>query len=126
MRRVLVDRCMRPVGKERVRYWSAVEQVWKYLDWASMRQDVFLQDLVKPVHTFKELGEKNNCSLEKYLDLLLRTFDIAEEARMLPVVLHQSNLRPMYEKWPHGEQTKWWTCAERFNIMDQSEEISHY
>jgi hypothetical protein len=88
MRRVLVDRCVRPTGKERVCYWSAVEQVWEYLDWAYMRQDVFLQDLVKPVHTFKELGEKNYCSLEKYLDLLLRTFDIAEEARMLPIVLH--------------------------------------
>jgi hypothetical protein len=33
-------------------------QVWEYLDQAYMRQDTFLRDLMKPVHAFKELGEK--------------------------------------------------------------------
>jgi hypothetical protein len=49
------------------------------------------------------ISEKNYGALEEYLDLLIRTFDIAEEARMLSMVLHMNNLRPMYKKWPHGE-----------------------
>jgi hypothetical protein len=32
----------------------------------------------------------------------------------------------MYEKWPHGEQAKWWTHAERFDIMDQPDEFCWY
>jgi hypothetical protein len=84
-----------------------VAQVWEYLDRAYQRQDVFLHDLMKPVFAHKEIGEKNYRALEEYLDLLIRTFDIAEEAGMLPVVLHMNNLRPMYEKWPHCEQAKW-------------------
>jgi hypothetical protein len=81
---------------------------------------------MKPVHAFKGLGEKNYQRLEEYLDLLLRTFDIAEEVEMLPIVLHQNNLRPMYKKWPNGEQPKWWTHAERLDIMDQTEEFCWY
>jgi hypothetical protein len=42
---------------------------------------------------------------------------------MLPIVLHMNNLRPMYEKWPHGEQAKWWTPTERFDIMQQPVEF---
>jgi hypothetical protein len=98
LRRVLVERCLRPANKERVCYRSTVGQVWEYLDQAYIPQDTFLHDLMKPVNTFKELGEKNYQGLEKYLDLLLRKFDIAEDSGMLPIVLHQNNLRPMYEK----------------------------
>jgi hypothetical protein len=103
------------LDKERVRYRSTVAQGLEYLDRAYQRQDVFLHDLMKPVLAHKEIGEKNYRALEEYLDLLIRTFDMAEEAGMLPVVLHMNNLRPMYEKWPHGEQAKWWTHAERFD-----------
>jgi hypothetical protein len=45
---------------------------------------------------------------------------------MLPVVLHMNNLRPMYEKCPHGEQAKWWTHAERFDVMQQPSEFRRY
>jgi hypothetical protein len=69
-----------------------------------MRKDVFLHDLMKPVLAHKEISEKKDRALEEYMDLLIRTFDIAEEAGMLPVVLHMNNLRPMYEKWLQGEQ----------------------
>jgi hypothetical protein len=72
-----------------------VAQVWEYLDRANQRQDVFLHDLMKPVLAHKESGEKNYRALE---ELLIRTFDITEEAGMLPVVLHMNNLWPMYEK----------------------------
>jgi hypothetical protein len=48
----------------------------------------------------------------------LLTFDIAKDVGMLPIVLHQNNLQPMYEKWLHGEQAKWWTHAKRFDILD--------
>jgi hypothetical protein len=93
---------------------------------AYQRQDVFLHNLMKPVLAHKEIGEKNYRALEEYLDLLIRTLDIAEEARMLPVVLHRNNLRSMYEKWPHGEQAKWWTHAERSDIMQQPLEFRLY
>jgi hypothetical protein len=106
LRRVLVYRCLRPADRERVRYRSTVAQVWEYLDRAYQRQYVFLHDLMKPVLAHKEIDKKNYQALEEYLDLLIRTFDIAEEAGMLPVVLHMNNLRPIYEKWPHGEQAK--------------------
>jgi hypothetical protein len=39
--------------------------------------------------------------------LLIRTFDITEEASMLLIMLHQNNLRPIYEKWLQGEQVRW-------------------
>jgi hypothetical protein len=126
LRRVLVERCLHPADKEQVWYRSTVAQVWEYLDRAYQRQDVFLHYLMKPVLAQKEIGEKNYRALEEYLDLLIRTFDIAEEARMLPIVLHMNNLGPMYENWPHGEQAKWWTHAERFDIMHQPLELRRY
>jgi hypothetical protein len=46
LRRVLVECCLRPADKERVRYRSTVAQVWEYLDRAYQRQDVFLHDLL--------------------------------------------------------------------------------
>jgi hypothetical protein len=84
-----------PADKERVRYRSTAGRVWEYLDRAYMRQDVFLHDLMKLVLTHKEIGRKSYRSLEEYLDLLIQTFDIAEEAGMLPIALHMNNLRPM-------------------------------
>jgi hypothetical protein len=59
LRRVLVERCLHPADKERVRYRSTVAQVWEYLDRAYQRQDVFLHDLMKPVLAHKEISEKN-------------------------------------------------------------------
>jgi hypothetical protein len=53
----------------------------------------------------------------EYLDLLLRTFDIAKDAGMLPVILHQNNLRLMYEKWQHSliasapDHNTWRLCS---------------
>jgi hypothetical protein len=126
LRWVLVDRCLRPVDRESVRYRSTVAQVWEYLDRAYQQQDVFLHDLMKPVLAHREISEKNYRALEEYLDLLIRTFDIAEEAGMLSMVLHVNNLRPMYEKWLHGEQARWWTHAERFDIMQQPLEFRRY
>ncbi len=39
----------------------------------------------------KEIGEKNYRALQVYLDLLIQTFDITEDAGMLPTVLHRNN-----------------------------------
>jgi hypothetical protein len=122
LRRVLVDCFLSPADRERIRYRSTVAQVWEYLDRAYQRQDVFLHDLMKPVLAQKEISKKNY----QALDLLIRSFDFAEEARMLSVALNMNNLRPMYEKWPHGEQARWWTHAERFNIMRQLLEFCRY
>ncbi len=54
------------------------------------------------------------------MDLLIRTIDIAEETGMLPIRV------PMYEKWPDGEQAKWWMHAEQFDIMQQPLEFRRY
>jgi hypothetical protein len=32
----------------------------------------------------------------------------------------------MYEKWLHGEQAKWWTHAERFDVVQQPLEFRRY
>jgi hypothetical protein len=61
-----------------------VSYVWEYLDWAYMRQDTFLHDLMKLVHAVKGIREKNYRGLEVYLGLLLRIFDIAEETGCCP------------------------------------------
>jgi hypothetical protein len=61
--------------------------------------------------------------------LLILIFDIAKDAGMLPIVLHQNNLQPMYpmyEKWLHGEQAMWLTHAEWFNILEQPAELRRY
>jgi hypothetical protein len=42
------------------------------------------------------------------MELIIRTFDIAEDASMLGTLMHQVNLVPMFEKWPHSEWTRWW------------------
>ncbi len=64
-----------------------------------MRPVTILHDLMKPIHANGEMTEKNLQFLEEYLDLLIRTFEMAEAATMLLVVLHINNLRPMYKKW---------------------------
>ncbi len=76
--------------------------------------------LIKLVHAARDISKKN------YRDLLILTFDIAKDAGMLPIVLHQNNLQPMYEKWLHGEKAMWWTYAEWFNILEQPAELRKY
>jgi hypothetical protein len=39
---------------------------------------------MKPVHAVKDISDKNYRALEEYLDLLIRAFDIAEDAGLLP------------------------------------------
>ncbi len=49
-------------------------------------------------HAVKEIG-KNYRILEEFLDdLMIRTFHIAEDTWIPPIVLHQNHLRPMFEK----------------------------
>ncbi len=43
---------------------------------------------MNPVHTVREISDKNYWAQKVYLDLLILTFDIAEDAGMLPTVLH--------------------------------------
>jgi hypothetical protein len=65
-------------------------------------------------------------ALEEYLDLWIWTFDFTRDARILPIVLQKNNLRPMYEKLPHGEQARWWAHAERHDILDQAVLFQRY
>ncbi len=56
---------------------------------------------------------------------MIRTVDIAiVDTGMPPIALHLKNLPP--EKWPHGEQARWWTHAERFYILEQPAEFRRY
>ncbi len=79
----------------------------------------FLHELMKPVHSTKEVEDWDFRALEEYLDLLIHIFDNAEDARLLHIFMHLNNLRPMYEKWPHDEQTRWWVHAEGFSLLNQ-------
>jgi hypothetical protein len=54
----------------------------------------------------KHISDKNYRALEEYQYLLIQTFNIAEDAGMLPIMINQKNLQPMYEKWPLGEQAR--------------------
>jgi hypothetical protein len=72
------------------------------------------------------LREKNYQALEEFLDLIIKTFDITEDAGMLPFVFHQNNQRLMYEKWPHGEEAKGRTHADKFNILEQQAKFRKY
>src|SRR5450830_855646 len=119
LKRILVERCLRPADKERVRYKPSLKEVWEYLDRTYIRHDTFLHDLMKPVLSAKEIGDRNFRGLEEYMDLLIRTFDIAEDAGMLDIVLHINNMRPMFEKWPHSEQTRWWVRAAELTLQQQ-------
>src|SRR5450830_266923 len=119
LKRVLVERSLLPVDKERVRYKPSLAEVWEYLDRTYIRHDTFLHDLTKPVLSTREIGDRNFIGLEEYMDLLIRTFDIAEDAGMLDIVLHINNMRPMFEKWPHSEQTRWWVKAASLTLQQQ-------
>src|SRR5450830_1813375 len=119
LKRVLVERSLLPVDKDRVRYKPSLKEVWEYLDRTYIRHDTFLHDLMKPVLSTKEIGDRNFRGLEEYMDLLIRTFDIAEDAGMLDIVLHINNMRPMFEKWPHSEQTRWWVRAAELTLQQQ-------
>src|SRR5450830_1702910 len=119
LKRVLVERSLLPVDKDRVRYKPSLKEVWEYLDRTYIRHDTFLHDLMKPVLSAKEIGDRNYRGLEEYMDLLIRTFDIAEDAGMLDIVLHINIMRPMFEKWPHPEQTRWWVRAASLTLQQQ-------
>src|SRR5450830_1262795 len=119
LKRVLVERSLRPVDKERVRYKPSLKEVWEYLDRTYIRHDTFLHDLMEPVLSTREIGDRDYRGLEEYMDLLIRTFDIAEDAGMLDIVLHINNMRPMFEKWPHSEQTRWWVRAAELTLQQQ-------
>src|SRR5450830_956854 len=119
LKRVLVERSLRPVDKERVRFKPSLREAWEYLNRTYIRHDTFLHDLMKPVLSTKEIGDRNFRGLEEYMDLLIRTFDIAEDAGMLDIVLHINNMRPMFEKWPHSEQTRWWVRTAEMTIQQQ-------
>src|SRR5450830_620561 len=119
LKRVLVERSLLPGDKDRVRYKPSLKEVWEYLDRTYIRHDTFLHDLMKPVLSAKEIGDRNFRGLEEYMDLLIRTFDIAKDAGMLDIVLHINNMRPMFEKWPHSEQTRWWVRAAELTLQQQ-------
>src|SRR5450830_681585 len=119
LKRVLVERSLLPGDKDRVRYKPSLKEVWEYLDRTYIRHDTFLHDLMKPVLSAKEIGDRNFRGLEEYMDLLIRTFDIAEDPGMLDIVLHINNMRPMFEKWPHAEQTRWWVKAAEMTLQEQ-------
>src|SRR5450830_1555864 len=58
LKRVLVERSLLPVDKDRVRYKPSLKEVWDYLDRTYIRHDSFLHDLMKPVLSTKEIGSR--------------------------------------------------------------------
>ncbi len=53
LRRVLVERSLRPVDKERVKFKSTIKAVWELLDRIYARTDTFLMDLMAPLKATK-------------------------------------------------------------------------
>ena len=76
------------------------------MDISFVRPNQYFNDLMKPILNHRVLSERNYRGLEKYLELLLYTFEQAREAGMLDIVLHVNTLQQMYEKWPHDERVK--------------------
>ncbi len=60
-----MHRCLRSADKEQVRFRSIVDQVWEYLDQASLRQDAFLHDLMTAEHAVNYISAKNYRLLEE-------------------------------------------------------------
>ncbi len=48
-----------------------------------------MHDLMKAVHEARDISEKNCWAKEELLDLLIRTFNIANDVRMVPIVLYK-------------------------------------
>jgi hypothetical protein len=119
LKRIMLERCLPEEVKERVLYKRTIEDIWKYLDTAYNRPDVFLHDLMEPVRSAEMVAAEDWTSLEQHMDLLRRTFEHADDARMTAVVLHHNNLEVMYGKWPAREQTKWWKRAATVDPLDQ-------
>ena len=119
LKRIMLERCLPAEVKERVLFKRTIEEIWKYLDTAYNRPDVFLHDLMEPIRSARTMAAEDWRSLEHHMDLLRRTFEHADDAGMTAVVLHHNNLEVMYGKWPSAEQTKWWKKAATVDPLDQ-------
>ena len=42
---------------------------------------------------------------------------------MLDIPLHVNNMQPMFEKWPHAEQTRWLVKAAGMSLQSQPVEF---
>jgi hypothetical protein len=78
---------------------------------------------MKPVQSTNEVEDRDFQALEEYLGLLIRIFDIAKDAGLLPIILHLNNKCPGYKKRPHAEQIQWWVYAEGFDLLEQPPEF---
>ena len=57
LKRIMVERCLPEDVTERVQYKRTLEDIWKYLDMAYNRPDVFLHDLMAPVKAARTISE---------------------------------------------------------------------
>ncbi len=78
--------------------------VLECLDRAYLRPKTFLHDLMKPIRRTKEVLDMDFQALVEYRDLLIRIFDIADDACLLPII-QRKNPKVMYKKWLHNGQT---------------------
>jgi len=126
LKRIMLERCLPEEVKERVQFKRTIEDIWKYLDIAYNRPDVFLHDLMAPVNAARTISDGNWRGLEAHMDFLRRTFEHADDSGMTPVVLHYNNLKVMYGRWPAGDQTRWWVKAAGLSPMEQPEALRRF
>ena len=100
----MMERCLPEEVKERVQVKRTIEEIWKYLDMAYNRPDVFLHDLMARVNAAKTISDGDWRGLEAHMDLLRRTFEHADDSVMTPVVLHHNNLKVMYGRCQQGSR----------------------
>jgi hypothetical protein len=81
---------------------------------------------MQPIAKSRPVLDKDWKALEENLELLLHTFKHAWESGMMSIVLHVNTLQMMYQKWPAGDQAKWWMAVTGVSPMDQPEAFLKY
>ena len=91
-----------------------------------MKPAKFFHELMQPIITAKVVQEGDWKALEMNMELLQHTFEQAQEAGMLEIVLHVTTVDQMIKKWPYNEQVRWWEQTVEVSPMDQPEELRRY
>lgn len=95
LKRVLMNQCLPETIKEKIRFKRTMEEVWKFLDNAIIKQNAFFHGLMLPIINARPVPEKDWKVMEENLELLLHRFEHARELDIMDIVLHISTLKLM-------------------------------
>jgi hypothetical protein len=121
LKRVMMEKCLPEDIKDRICYKQTMEEVWEFLYMSFVRPNQYFHKLMKPILNARQLPEKDYRGLERYLEQLLHTFEQAQEAGMLEIMLHVNTLAHMFEKWPDTVSTEFYehsSCAGNIYVLN--------